>query len=220
MEQGYFFIGDVLGFKNIIQNSKDSFLDGKVDGWLRLVDEATEISKSRIKPQLISDTVFCKASADRAGLRSLISFARHLLNEGIRQSILVRGAITYGPYNWGRLTYGKAVIAAHELEMAQDWIGVACSELPDQDSCWGNDGLVCYPAPFKAGSIKLHPCVVWDVPSDDELVKASTAFPLTRAGEELQNPWRQRLRNTATFGSYVRGLTVGELWGTYRGPVL
>src|SRR3546814_12064010 len=94
--------------------------------------------------------------------------------------------------------------------MAQDWIGVACSDLPDQNDCWGKDGLVCYPAPFKAGSIKLHPCVVWNVPSDRELVKASTAFPLTKAGDALQNPWRQRLRKPATFGNYVRGLARSE----------
>ncbi|RYG88109.1 MAG: hypothetical protein EON58_20215 [Alphaproteobacteria bacterium] len=144
MERGYFLIGDVLGFKNIVNNSKESHLDGKVDAWLQLVDEATEVSKSRIKPQLISDM-------------SLIAFARHLLNEGVKQSILIRGAITFGPYQWGRLTYGKAVIAAHELEMAQDWIGVVCSShLPDAESCWGQEGLVCYPPPFKSGAIGTH----------------------------------------------------------------
>ncbi len=221
MEQGYFFIGDVLSFKNIISNSKDSHLDGRVERWLQLVDEATEISRSRIKPQLISDTVFCKAASGRAGLRSLLIFARHLLTEGIKQSILIRGAITHGPYNWGRLTYGKAVIAAHELEMAQDWIGVACcGDLPDREECWGPDGLVCYPPPFKAGPIKLHPCVVWNVPDVDQLISASTAFPLTKAGEVLQNPWRQRLKNTAAFGQHLRTLSSADHWGTYNGPIL
>src|SRR3546814_8403927 len=90
-------------------------------------------------------------------------------------------------------------------------------------SDWSSDVCssdLCYPAPLKAGSIKLHPCVVWNVPSDRELVKASTAFPLTKAGEELQNPWRQRLRNTATFGNYVRGLATDDNWGVTEGQLL
>lgn len=221
MEHGYFFIGDVLGFKNIVNNSKDSHLDGKVDAWLQLVDEATEVSKSRIKPQLISDTVFCKANASRAGLMSLIAFARHLLDEGVKQSILVRGAITFGPYQWGRLTYGKAVIAAHELEMSQDWIGVACSsQLPDVESCWGKDGLICYPPPFKAGAIALHPCVVWNVPDASALLNASTAFPLVKAGEHLQNPWRRRLRNTVDFGIHLKQASDTSNWKNYAGPLI
>jgi len=220
MEQGYFFIGDVLGFKNIVNNSKDSQLDGKVETWLNLVDEATDYSKSRIKPQLISDTVFCKAIEGRAGLQSLISFARYLLDNGLKRSILVRGAITYGSYQWGRLTYGKAVISAHELEMAQDWIGVTCNQLPDAKHFWGENGLVCYPPPLKTGPITLHPCVVWDVPDERTLISASTAFPLTTAGEQLQNSWRSRLRNTCDFGRYLNQLSPGDDWSTFRGSAL
>ena len=145
MESGYFFIGDVLGFKNIVTNSAHTELDGSVESWVSLVEGAAAFAQLSEKPQLISDTVFAAAPSGVDGLRQLIQFARYLLENGFKNSFLVRGAITFGPYHWGRLTYGKAVISAHEIEMSQDWIGVTCGDIPDADECWGATGLVCYP---------------------------------------------------------------------------
>lgn len=221
METGYFLIADVLGFSKIVTNTSAVDLEGQVSAWLALVDEAGRAAELDREPQLISDTVFAAASADPAGLGRLVRFARHLLEQGVPKSLLLRGAITHGPFNWGRLTYGRAVIAAHDLEQAQDWIGFACGELPHADDLWGAAGLVCYPPPLKQGPIKLHPVVVWDVPQPAELMKASLGEPLVMEGESLEWPWRRRLRNTIDFHTYLGGLgRRREDWQTFRGAVL
>lgn len=221
MESGYFFIGDVLGFKNIVTNSAHTELDGSVESWVSLVEGAAAFAQLSEKPQLISDTVFAAAPSGVDGLRQLIQFARYLLENGFKNSFLVRGAITFGPYHWGRLTYGKAVISAHEIEMSQDWIGVTCGDIPDADECWGATGLVCYPPPLKEGLIKLHPVVVWSVPDSKDLVSGSTNFPLTVRGEALKWPWRRRLRNTLDFRQYLLTLSTGNAnWATFQGATL
>jgi len=124
--EGYFFIADLLGFANMISNLKEADCDERVEGWISLVKEAT--TKAGVTQfQLISDTLFAAAPATSAGLGSLVKLARHLLNEGVPQSYPIRGAITFGTYQWGDLIYGKAVINAHKLEAAQNWVGVSCT---------------------------------------------------------------------------------------------
>lgn len=219
MDRNYFFIGDVLGFKNIVTNSSGEGLDGKVESWISLVQAATERAGLADQPQLISDTVFARAKPNADGLRQLIHFSRYLLESGVHQSLLIRGAITFGPCHWGRLTYGRAVISAHELEMRQDWIGVCCDAgVPDAKACWGADGLVCYPPPFKEGLIRLHPAVVWNVPDAASLQRASLASPLVREGEPLQWHWRRRLRNTRDYGRYLEKIASenGD-WSVFNG---
>lgn len=117
--EGYFFIADLLGFRRIVQNSTEETLPQRVMAWVDLIE--TTAGKCGIKQiQLISDTVFAATESSADGLQRLVSLAHGLLSDGLKQSLPVRGAITHGSYEWGRLTYGKAVIRAHGLEMAQD----------------------------------------------------------------------------------------------------
>ncbi|MDO9350142.1 MAG: hypothetical protein Q7U55_02780, partial [Deltaproteobacteria bacterium] len=133
--------------------------------------------------QLISDTVFASAAASLGGLQQLISYAQALLKEGSAQSLPIRGAISYGTFEWGQLTYGKAVVAAHRLESSLEWIGVACdNELPHLEEAWGISSLVCYPVPERAGMIRLRPAVTWRVPKFKELTRLLCSGGLTAKG--------------------------------------
>ena len=222
MENGYLLIADVLGFSKIVTNSVASQSNGVIQQWLDLVSDATNHADLDRQPQLISDTVFASASLDATGLRKLVKFSRFLLEKGVAQSILVRGAITNGSFEWGQLTYGRAVIDAHKMETNQDWIGISCQgETPHAVELWGPDGLVCYPPPLKQGLIGLCPVVVWDVPEPHELQHASTREPLVLASEFLEWPWLRRLRNTAHFGAHLRSLSKDDIgvWQTFYGKL-
>ena len=200
---GFFLTADLLGFSNVINNSNDNEVSARVDAWTSLVDAAAqEAGVQRL--QLISDTVFAGSDSTAEGLTSMVSFACALLNKGARSSLPVRGGITHGSFEWGRLTYGKAVIKSHQLESKQDWIGIACEgNLPHVEKMWRHDGLVCYPPPFKSGSVMLHPVVSWDVPDFESLTKSLTSNGLTRQGEQLSWPWAQKVSNTIEFRTYL-----------------
>lgn len=115
METGYFFICDVLGFSNIVTNSSEHELSGRVQAWVTLSTAAAK--KVGVKGmQLISDTLFASAPSTSEGLGQLVSYAQTLLTDGVPQSLPIRGALSHGLFESGQLTYGKAVIAAHRLE--------------------------------------------------------------------------------------------------------
>jgi hypothetical protein len=199
---GYFFIADLLGFGSVVRNSTDSELVTRINSWTGLVESLAK--KNAIENiQLISDTIFASTDSSSEGLKKLILFSRALLNDGVPQSFAIRGAIVHGEYNWGRLTYGKAVIAAHELETNQNWIGVSCEEgLPHMDDHWGFESLLAYPTPQKNGPIMIRPVVDWDIPSTKELTSFLCRGGLTRAGEII--PWTlgEKLNNTMLFSIY------------------
>lgn len=198
---GYFFVADILGFSNIVQNSSETELVARINSWTTLVDSlAHQHDIDNI--QLISDTVFAYTDSSTGGLRKLIEFSSSLLNQGVPQSLPIRGAITYGHFDWGRLTYGRAVIAAHELEASQNWIGVSCGNLPHIADHWGFDSLIAYPTPLKAGPITIHPVIDWSVPSADELTKYLIGGGLTDKGEIIQWPLMEKLNNTVQFSVY------------------
>ena len=198
---GYFFVADILGFGNIVRNSNEVDLVARINSWTTLVDSlAHQHDIDNI--QLFSDTVFAYTESSTAGLRKLVEFSRSLLNQGVQQSLPIRGAITHGDFDWGRLTYGIAVITAHELETSQNWIGVSCdNNLPHVGDHWGFGSLIAYPTPLKAGPIKIHPVVDWSVPSK-ELAKCLTGGGLTHEGEVI--PWAlmEKLNNTVQFSVY------------------
>lgn len=204
MDKKFFLIADVLGFSAIVENSTAANLEDDIGRWLSLVKFAQEQSEIGDNIQLISDTLFANAPNSADGLKKLVRLSKCLLDNGTKQSLLVRGAITFGPLTWGTLTYGKAVLTAHRIEQAQDWIGICCEpSIPYTSELWGPDGLVCYPTPFKDGPIILHPNVVWEVPDPEALVRASLNFPLVKEGEALKWQWRRRLRNTINFRQYL-----------------
>lgn len=218
--EGYFFIADLLGFSRIVKNTPEDTLQERIAAWIGLV-ESTAAKLEITQLQLISDTVFAASESTRSGLAKLISFARTLLNQGMPQSLPIRGAISHGSYNWGALTYGKAVITAHELETAQDWIGVGCHNLlPHLADAWGLDSLVCFPLPLKRGPIRLHPVVAWEVPEFPRLVRALCDKGLARQGESLDWDWAQKVNNTVHFGMYLRMLAANRADGSRFSGVL
>jgi hypothetical protein len=211
MESGYFFVGDFLGFGNVVRNSKPGELQGRIDDWVGMVGKAAKAS-GITRYQLLSDTVFAAAGKEAKDLGRLIRFAQYLLTDGLSSSSPVRGAVTFGPYEWGNIIYGGAVVDAHQLEAEQDWIGVGCHPvLPHVDDFWGLDKLVCFPVPMKRGPIQLRPAVAWDVPPYSELSRLAIGRGLTSEGTRLDWDWATKITNTLMFRLYRRAITDVEL---------
>ncbi|MEP7097826.1 MAG: hypothetical protein ABI748_09210 [Dokdonella sp.] len=201
---GYFPVFDLLGFGAIIRNSAPVERTERIESWLALVDEATAASP-HLNRQVISDTLFMAADDSEAGLASVLDAARILLNRGMPASLPVRGAIVHGDYTWGeRLTYGQAVIDAHELERSVEWVGVTCAaDLPRVERFWDYDQLVVYPPPFKTGDIRLHPVLTWEVPRTRKLMSQLSSHGLMAAGETFRWEIGAKLNNTSQFGAYL-----------------
>jgi hypothetical protein len=218
MQYGYFLIADILGFGSIVANSPPEAVSGRVNEWISLAERTAEAA-GITSVQLVSDTVFAAVDSTLDGLRRLTGYARRLLEEGIAQSLPVRGAVAHGPFEWGRLIFGPAVVTAHTLEAAQDWIGVACdNDLPHLGQAWGIGGLVCYPAPLRSGPIRNYPIVSWNVPQLRALAKHLCGGGLTSEGQILTWNWGRKVTNTAHFGIYLRLLAqANEYPETFHG---
>jgi hypothetical protein len=202
MEAGFFFVGDLLGFSRIMENLAVEARDRRVVEWTTLVAEAASAADVA-RYQLLSDTVFAAAGGEQGELSRLVRFAQRLLDVGLSQSFPVRGAISFGEYNWGDLVYGPAVVAAYNLEKAQEWIGVSCdSGVPVSPGMWSQRSLICYPPPLKSGQIRLHPVVAWKVPHSSALIAAVTKGGLVAPGEILTQEWAVKVGNTLQFGMY------------------
>lgn len=200
--EGYILVADLLGFSNIIENSSDEKLLLRISDWVQLINDVA--AKSEItKHQLISDTVFAAVESNPESFGALVNFARQLLQEGIKRSFPIRGAISHGLFEWGKLIYGKAVIKAHKLEMSQNWIGITCDhQLPHLDGLWGINSVICYPPPMKSGLISVHPVISWDVPEFTSLVRYLTKGGLIKDGELIGWEWAEKVNNTVQFGMY------------------
>lgn len=201
---GYVLLLDLLGFSNIVRNLPPEDLDTRINAWVSLIESAAkESSVSQVS--MLSDTVFAATESSQEGLTSLVSMARSILNSGTRQAFPVKGAITHGDYNWGRLVYGRAVIDAHELESQQAWIGISCAtDLPHLETMWGFDKLICYTTPKKSGHICIHPVVSWDIPKYEQLQASTLKHGLSKAGEMLSWQWADKIQHTLAFSIYKR----------------
>jgi hypothetical protein len=198
----YLLVVDLLGFRNIVRNLDENQLRARVDGWINLVDEGAQ-SAEISDLQLISDTLFVAEVGNEQGLRKLLAFSRVLLNAGVRLALPIRGAITLGECSWGRLIHGKAVIDAHELEAAQNWVGIACHpSVAHTENLWGFGSLIVYPAPLKNGPIMLRPVVDWEVPTAPQLAECLTRDGLSHSGEARTWEWLEKLNNTIQFRMY------------------
>jgi len=213
-DTGYFLAADLLGFGKIVKNSTPVELDARMEAWSNLVEvmaKAHGISQF----QLISDTLFVGTPSTQEGLLSLLSFSRDLLSGGIEQSFPLRGSIVHGPYRFGSLTYGRAVIAAHELEQAQNWIGITCDpKLPRIESLWSVDLAICYPAPKKRGLYLLHPVVSWPVPTEARLLHLLMGGNLVAVGEGLGWEVAEKMSNTMQFRAHLEFLRQRGLDGS------
>ena len=113
----YSLAADLLGFSSIVSNLSGRALNKRIGDWVNLVQRIRPVAPT-VEIQLISDTLFVREEGSAEALRRLLSFSRTLLEDGISHALPVRGAIAFGAVEWGRLTYGKAVIEAHRLETA------------------------------------------------------------------------------------------------------
>ncbi len=215
--EGYFLIADILGFSRIVTNGQVD-IHKRITQWTKIVDDcANEQGIPNI--QLISDTLFAACPSSPSDFLKLLRFSRDLLEKGIQQSLPIRGAIGYGEYTWGRLTYGETVIKCHQGEQNQDWIGIAClPDVPVSEEA-RNLGLAgVYPTPCQSGVIQ-HTCVVfWDPPCCAELVRLLCDGGLTRKGEALSQEWLAKVHNTLIFKYYQKvgrdfGLPKGQFFG-------
>lgn len=218
--EGYFLVADILGFKNIIENSSKDNLSSRINEWITLVEKAAQ--KHSIKKYLlVSDTLFVATPLSAEGLESIILMAKYLLEEGLSNSIPLRGAITHGSFEWGKLVYGKAVIEAYNIEKNQNWIGITCStEIPHANLHWGEDKLICYSAPMKTGFITWHPVVSWDIPTYRKLSQLLVKKGLVpQKGDcKITYEWIERINNTISFRIYKKvikknNLSYGEMHG-------
>ena len=200
----YFMVADILGFSRMIQNLDDHRQAKRISDWIEVV-ETTRSQCGVLEIQLISDTLFARETNSVEGLSRLISFAQLLLEHGSERFFPIRGAIVYGDAAWGRLTYGKAVILAHEIERSLDWIGIAVAPwVPEIDLMWDWDMVVCYPVPRKGGPTQLLPAVSWKVPDVNELVRRVTGMGLLSAGDQITWEIISKIERTVQFGMYLR----------------
>ena len=203
MKEHYFLAADLLGFSNLVSNLDEEKLDQRIQEWVKLIE--------RIKPgapaesQLISDTLFYRESGSADGLERMLRFCRTLLEASLANALPVRGAVAFGQVQWGELTYGPAVLEAHRLETAQEWIGIACAAtMPHIEEMWDWERVAVYPVPFKSGPIRLHPAVAWNVPSVRLLTKQTTSEGLYAEGDLLSWDWQRKVIHTFIFGQYLR----------------
>ena len=206
----YFMVADILGFSEMIKNLSDAQQRQRVEEWVTLINEVTnETEVSNI--QLISDTLFASEVDSVDGLERMLRFAQILLNKGAEQSFPIRGAIVHGEVAWGDMTFGRAVIRAHQLERSLDWIGIACSpDLPRLRSLWNWELVVCYPVPKKTGCNQLHGAVSWNVPQTNRLMTLVGDGGLMKVGDNY--PWHvvTKVERAVQFGVH---LSIGKQLG-------
>lgn len=204
MKTGYLLIADILGFSNIIKNVADRELNARIEDWTKLVKTLGEKYNFR-NYQLLSDTLFLSVdSSENSSLERLISYSQDLLSLGLQKFIPIKGAISYGNYEWSKSIYGKAVIDAHEIESSENWIGISLiSGIPRIEKQWSTNKVICYPTPMKSGRIQLFPVVAWDVPNFDTLVKQTIGKGLTKEGDVFNWSWAEKIKNTLEFKFYL-----------------
>lgn len=205
--KGYFLSVDILGFSKIIQNIDSKELQNRIEEWISAVKEECE-KHSIDRYQLISDTLFVGKSEKAEDLKKLVKFSSSLLTKCIEIAIPLRGAISFGQYEWtDELVYGKAVIDAHQYEENQDWIGIAC--VPDTldipDDLWGE--VICYPVPLKKGKLMYGAVVKWKIPGFEKLSLTLTSKGLSKPEESLDHKWMNKIEKTIMFSIYLRILS-------------
>ncbi len=211
--RGYFFIADILGFKNIIKNIPKAKVSSRISEWITLVETAAK-KYSIKKYSLLSDTLFVAVPSNPKNFENIILMGKYLLEKGILKSIPIRGAITHGNFEWGDLVYGKPIIEAHDIEINQNWIGITCSEkIPKADLHWGEDKLICYSPPMKTGTATFHPVISWDIPTYERLSNLLVKKGLAPKGKKkkISYEWLTRIDNTIEFRIYKKAIRKNNL---------
>lgn len=210
------FVGDLLGFSNLIMNLPPEHQETRVKEWINLARSCAQ-EETIEQFQLISDTIFASAEPNSDGLQRLINFSRLLLENGGKMALPIRGAISVGEVNWGNeVTFGKAIVNAYKLAENQNWIGVVLHpDVTQHSNLWSWDSLVTYPAPMKSGLIRNFPAVVWNIPAFNEFVVALTSEGLVKDGDPLNWSWAEKVQSTLLLRIYLRML---QPHGAYLDP--
>lgn len=204
---GYFLCMDILGFSEIIKNLSHDTLQPKIEEWISLVNSCANESKID-SCQVFSDTIFAATGSELHDLEKLICFCQKLLNESLKLSFPLRGAISHGKYTWEKSIYGQAVLKAHELEKKQNWIGVTLDTNIPKTPKYRTDYLVCYAVPLQKNDlIMLYSAICWDIPDFDTLSSYLTSGGLggvPGVGKPLTWDWAEKISNTILFKNYVK----------------
>ena len=157
MKEMYCYVGDLLGFQNTILNLDEDKQKHRVEEWILLIEESKE-DDHITHSHYVSDTIFIGAEGNKDGLDALLKFSKNLLERGIENSFLLRGAIAFGKIRWdSRITFGPSIVKAYNLANNQNWIGTSCdSGLPDIGSLWDFDKVFVYPVPLKP-AFRINP---------------------------------------------------------------
>jgi hypothetical protein len=120
MADMYCYVGDLLGFKNIILNLNAEDQSTRVNDWIQFVLDG--MKKFNLKEYyLVSDTIFVGASASEDGLKNLLRFSKSMLEHGIEKAFPLRGAIAFGDVTWDEhISYGRAIVDAYNLATGLD----------------------------------------------------------------------------------------------------
>lgn len=204
MTNTYCYVGDLLGFKNIILNLEQHEQAKRVKEWIDLVTNSAERFKI-FDFQLVSDTVFAVTNNELSGLETLLDFSRYMLEEGIKKSLPLRGAISIGDVNWNsHIKFGKAIIEAYNLANRQEWIGTSCEmNLPHLESLWDVNNVIKYPVPMKNGLVEYRPVVSWNIPSYETLKFRLNSRGLEPIDNRITFDFANKLNNTIIFSLYL-----------------
>ena len=120
-----------------------------------------------------SDTILLFTEGDNVSkFYNLVGEASAIIGEALDAGIGIRAGVTRGPFvhDAGKRAFaGRALVRAHELEQAQDWIGGIVDPRLERDSevaaaleDLATDGFVFrYPAPLRGGPVGPLWCLGW-----------------------------------------------------------
>ena len=218
-QEMYCYVGDLLGFSNIISNLDPSDQSERVGQWTMLIENNAR--KHGITDyQMISDTVFAGAENSPEGLENIINFAKGMLEEGIIEKLSVRGGISFGEVTWApKVSFGKAIVNAYNLANNQNWIGTACEPIlsshidSKREELWDLDRIIMYDVPMKTGIVRCIPAISWNLPptAKSHCTLADRLFVQTlgkglskKNGENVKWSNKTKIQNTLIFLIYLK----------------
>jgi hypothetical protein len=166
---------DILGFSSRVRNSSLSEVRRTYDLLLDRTARRNELDSFDLMPAgdtkvpallrldvesvVFSDSVFAWVPLRRGFANPFLKWCCHFICEGLGMDVPIRGAIAAGEAILDResSTYlGKPILEAHELEAAQNWIGLAFSHQatwPPLIADIAPELLMEFPIPLKTGNV-------------------------------------------------------------------
>lgn len=208
MGKSYCYVGDVLGYKYMVEHLTLDEQVSRVSELIKFVEDATK--KYNITDEmyrLISDTIIIVTEKNDGNLENLLSFAQYMLNEGVPNSFPLRGGIAQGDAKFiGNVPLGAAFLEAYNLANDQNWIGTCvCKRMWDNIKKFCSIGglVVNYKPPMKHGDAKFMPVISWNIPFYGELYTHMVHSGL--GGQYHKLDWREliKIQNTLMFSMFL-----------------